>query len=234
MSSVEIHHPLMFGFEEIDSINKKRIILNELYPENIRHFCFIKSIKIWFGRPPEETKKITSLLGIQVLFLNYFTGEKKLSEYHGAQLTDSNIETKTLNVSEDDYLSKMYLGYDEYITHLKFETKNGDFIEFGTIDEKFEKNTVKDINEGRNIIINIRFYKTLKGIRMIGVDYLSYKKYFFSRLIDLFRLRYRINHSEKDKYLDPNEVNKLSYEMKCALRICQLPDTHFACIIKYL
>ena len=233
MSSDEIKSSLMLGFEEIDSINKKKIILNELYPENIRHFCFIKSIKIWFGHPPNETK-VKSLLGIQVLFLNYFTGKRQMSEYQGAELTDSNIEAKTLNVGEYDYLSKMYIGYNEYITHLKFETKNGDFIEFGTIDEKDEKASVKDINEGRNIIINIKFYKTLKGIRMLGVDYLSYQKYIFNRLIDLFRLRYRINHSDKDKYSDPNEVNKLSYEMKCALKICQLPDIHFACIIKYL
>ena len=44
MSSDEIKSSLMLGFEEIDNINKKKIILNELYPENIRHFCFIKSI----------------------------------------------------------------------------------------------------------------------------------------------------------------------------------------------
>ena len=233
MDSSEIKSPMMFGFSELDNINKKRIILNDLFPENIRHFCFIKSIKIWFGFPPDESK-VRALLGIQVLFLNYFTGERKMTEYYGAQLTDANIETKELTISEDDYLSKFYIGCNVYITHIKFETKNGNFIEFGNLDEKYEKNMVKEINEGRNIIINIRFYKSIKGIRMLGVDYLSYKKFFYNRLIDLFRLRYKINHADKDKYKDQNEVNKLSYEMKCALRICQLPNAHFAYVIRYL
>ena len=233
MTSSKIQSPMMLGFSEIDNINKKIIILNDLFPENIRHYCFVKSIKMWFGSPPDEPK-VKSLLGIQVLFLNYFTGERKITEYQGAQLTDSNVETKELNISEDDYLSKYYIGFNVYITHIKFETKNGNFIEFGNIDPQYEKATVNDVNEGRNIIINIRFYKTLKGIRMLGVDFLSYKQFFYNRLIDLFRLRYKINHADKDKYKDQNEVNKLSYEMKCALKICQLPDTHFACIIKYL
>ena len=233
MTSDKVQASMMFGFQELDNINKKKIMLNDLFPENIRHFCFVKSIKMWFGSPPDETK-VKSLLGIQVLFLNYFTGERKMTKYYGAQLTDSNIETKELNINEDDYLSKFYIGFNEYITHIKFETKNGNFIEFGTIDDRYEKASVRDINKGKNIIINIKFYDSVKGIRSLGVDFLSYKQFFYNRLIDLFRLRYKINHTDKDKYKDPNEVSKLNYEMKCALRICQLPDTHFACIIKYL
>ena len=54
----------------------------------------------------------------------------------------------------------------------------------------------------------------------------------FNEVISM--LSQRIRQNRCDKEFTENEVNKLSYEMKCALKICQLPDTHFACIIKYL
>ena len=104
--------------------NKKPIIGYDLFPENIRLYSSIKSIKIWYGNPPDE-QNIKSLLGIQVMYLNYFTGEKKMTEYQGSQITELNVETKELNIKEDDYLSKVYLGFNQFITHLKFETKNG-------------------------------------------------------------------------------------------------------------
>ena len=69
MTSDKVQASMMLGFQELDNINKKKIMLNDLFPENIRHFCFVKSIKMWFGSPPDETK-VKSLLGIQVLFLN--------------------------------------------------------------------------------------------------------------------------------------------------------------------
>ena len=226
----------LFGFSECENPNTKSLIGFEIFPEKIRNFTSIKSIKIWYGIPPDESA-IQSLLGIQIMYLNYFTGERKLTEYQGVPLIDSNIEniyTKELVIKSDDYLSKFYIGCNQFITHLKFETKKGDFIEFGTIDENFEKNSVNDVNEGKNIIINIRGNKSQKGIRALGVDFMSYKNFFYNRLIILFRLRHKINHQDKDKYNNPEEVNKLNYEMKCALKICQLPDTHFFSIIKYL
>ncbi len=233
MSSNEIDSTYLFGYQEVDNKDIKSLKGNELFPEKIRHFTAIKSIKIWFGNPPEE-QEIKSLLGIQIMYLNYFTGERKLTEYQGTSLLDDNIETKELNIKNDDYLSKFYIGCNQFITHLKFETKKGDFIELGTYDDMYEKNSVNYVNEGNNIIINIRGYISQKGIRTLGVDFMTYKKFFYNRLIDLFRLRHYINHKEKDKYNNPEEVNKLNYEMKCALRLCQLPDTHFFSIIKYL
>ena len=38
----------------------------------------------------------------------------------------------------------------------------------------------------------------------------------------------------QDKYKTEEEINKLSYEMKCALKLCQLPDAQFSSVIKYL
>ena len=157
-----------------------------------------------------------------------------MTEYQGAPLTEDNIEEKELNIIDEDYLSKIYIGFKEYITHLKFETKNGNFIEVGNYEKDFEINSVGAINEGKNIIINIKGYKSQKGIRMLGVDYMPYKKFFYNRLIDLFRLRHKLNNEFKDKYKTEEDINKLSYEMKCALKVCQLPDAQFSSIIKYL
>ena len=233
MSFNKVFYTYLFGFREIENSKEKRLIGRELFPENIINFTAIRSIKIWFGNPPEEKEK-KSLLGIQVMYLNYSTGERKITEYQGAPITDENIEIKELVIKDDDYLTKLYIGCNQFITHIKFETNKGNFIEFGTIDDNYEKDTVKDVNEGKNIIVNIRGYSSQKGIRSLGVDYMTYKSFFYNRLIDFFRLRHRIYKKDDNKYKDPEEINKLSYEMKCVLKMCQLPDTHFFCIIKYL
>ena len=233
MSLNIINSTYLFGLSESDNPSKKSLTEIDIFPENIRNFTAIRSLKIWFGFPPEETK-VKSLLGIQIMYINYITGERKLTEYQGAQLTNENIETKELVIKDDDYLSKFYIGCNQFITHLKFETKKGEYIECGTIDDNYEKASVNDVNEGKNIIINIRGYVTQKGIRALGVDFMSYKYFFYNRLIDLFRLRLKLNHEYKDKYKKPEELNKLSYEMKCALKICQLPEINFFEIIKYL
>ena len=232
MSFNEVFYTYLFGFREIENEKFKCLIeRKELFPEKILHFTAIRSIKIWFGNPPEESE-IKSLLGIQVMYINYFTGERKITEYQGAQITEENIENKELLIEDDDYLSKFYIGCNQFITHIKFETKMGKFIEFGTIDDNYEKATVNDVNEGKNIIVNIRGYSCPKGIRSLGMDYMTYKNFFYNRFIDLFRLRHRVYKQDNDKYKDPKEVDKLSYEMKCVLKICQLPDTLFPCIIK--
>ena len=229
----EVQNTYVFGISDVWSQNKVRLIGYEIFPENIRHFSTIKSIKLWFGTSAEETK-VKSLLGIQLMYLNYFTGEKKMTEYQGALLTEDDIEEKELKITDDDYLSKIYIGFKEYITHLKFETKNGESIEVGNYEKEFEINSVRAINEGKNIIVNLRGYKSQKGIRMLGVDFMPYKKFFYNRLIDLFRLRHKLNNELKDKYKTEEEINKLSYEMKCALKLCQLPDAQFSSVIKYL
>ena len=233
MSFDKIFNTYLFGYRETDNSKEKILKGIELFPEKIRHFTAIRSIKLWFGNLPEESQN-KSLLGIQIMYINYSTGERKITEYQGAQITDENIETKELIIKDDDYLSKLYIGCNQFITHIKFETKKGNFIEFGTIDDNYEKATVNDVNEGKNIIVNIRGYSSQKGIRSLGVDFMPYKNFFYIRLIDLFRLRHRVYKKENNKYKDPKEIDKLCYEMKCALKICQLPDTHFFCIIKYL
>jgi len=233
MSFDKKSYTYLFGYRETNNSKEKSLKGIELFPEKIRHFTAIRSIKLWFGNPPEESQN-KSLLGIQIMYINYSTGERKITEYQGAQIADENIETKELIIKDDDYLSKLYIGCNQFITHIKFETKKGKFIEFGTIDDNYEKATVNDVNEGKNIIVNIRGYSSQKGIRSLGVDFMPYKNFFYIRLIDLFRLRHRVYKKENNKYKDPKEIDKLSYEMKCALKICQLPDTHFFCIIKYL
>ena len=228
----KVRHSYYLGVKEIESPNQIPLKGSDLFPEKIRHFATIKSLKIWFGTPPEE-KKINSLLGIQVTYLNYITGERKTTEYQGAQLSEANIDMKELKIKDDDYLSKIHIGFNNFITHLKLTTKKEEFIEFGTIDQN-EKKTVNEINNDDNIILNIKGYKSLKGIKNIGVDFLPFTKFVFNRLIDIFRLRHKINNKDKDKYNNLEEVNSLNYEMKCLLKCCQLPDAAFASVIRFL
>ena len=119
MSTNDIDSTYIFGFQEMDNKDTKSLKGYDLFPENIRNFTAIRSIKIWFGNPPEE-QEIKALLGIQIMYLNYFTGERKLTDYQGTTLLGDNVETKELNIKDDDYLSKFYIGFNQFITHIKF------------------------------------------------------------------------------------------------------------------
>ena len=163
----EIKHTFDFGF-----IEENAKIFN-LYEEDIFPSITIKSIKLWFGYL--KNSDIKSFLGIKIKFINYATNEIKETEYQGAEIEGLEYEVKELEIEEGDYLSKMNIGFDEYITHIKFTTKKGYFIECGILDELCEKKSLDYLNEYNNIILNFKVYKSDLGIRAIGYNFMDFK-----------------------------------------------------------
>jgi hypothetical protein len=232
MLANKINYEYILGVSQAEDSEKYRLIDNKLFTEQLRPSTSIKSIKIWFGAPKSQPD-IKSLLGIDVTYINYITGEKKETNYQGAPIEGSDVETKELIVKEGDYLSKFNIGFDQYVKHIKFGTLKGDKTEFGEIKEDIEKKLVNKLNEGNNIIINIKGYSSENGIRAIGYDYISLKEFCFIRWIDLFRIR---NKLKDDNYKTEiqNKYNELNEKEKYFFRICSLPKVCFAAIIKYV
>ena len=230
----KIKYTYIFGFIEKDGPGKEKLKNSkDLFDEKLFPFTTIKSIKVWFGSLQEKIN-FESLLGMEIVYLNYITGEKKNTKYMGVPIETQNVQVKELNIKEGQYLSKMNLGFVDYITYLKFTTNKGEYIEFGTKDNN-EKN-LSVVNSENNIILNLKGYMSPSGIRCLGCDYISYQDFFFNRLVDIFRLRTRLIRDEKykQKYEDINELSKLDNEMKLFLKVCQSPKNLFWNVIKYL
>ena len=232
MLSSKIKSSYIYGLIEKDGPGKEKISGKELYPDNLASSTTVKNIKIWFG-PPSGKNDIKSLLGIQVKYINFITGEKKETNYQGAKIEGTDIEVKELDIKEGDYLSKINLGFDEYITHLKFTTMKDEKIELGTLIEANEKQSVNEVNKDKNIILNIKGYYSPSGVRAIGCDYISFKDFCFIRWIDLLRLRLKLKNEEFKKKCE-KEYNNYSNEIKIVFNACKLSNACFACVIKYV
>ena len=227
----KIKSTYVFGYIEKDGPEKKQLIGKELFSEHLRSSTTINSIKIWYGSPAGKND-LKTILGIQVQYLNFITGEKKETEYQGAPIEGMDVEVKTLNIKEGDYLSKMYIGFEEYINHLKFETKKKDSIELGFVIEDYEKKSVNEINLDNNIILNLKGYYGSTGVRAIGCEFISYKDFCLIRWLDLFRLRLKLK-DEKEKKKIEDDYNNLK-DMRAVYKTCTFPLTCFASIIKYV
>ncbi len=220
----------IYGFQEKEGPEKQKIQGKELFPEHLATSTTVKSIKLWFGTPPGKDFK--ALLAIQVKYVNYITGKREETKIQGAQIDGTDVEIDELEVNTNDHLSKMNIGFEDYIQHIKFTTKKGKSIEFGKIVDEYEKQSVKELNDGDNIILNIRGYYSPNGVRTLGCEYMAFKDFCFIRLMDIFRLKNKIKKEGAEKYI--NEMSKLDEGMKCVLKVCLLPDNQFVTVIKYL
>ena len=222
----------LFGFIEKEGPDKEAIIGKELFPDHLQASTTIRSLKIWVGSPSGKNE-IKTILGIQVKYLNFITGQKKETKYQGAPIEGMDVEVLDLEIPEGDYLSKMNIGFDEYINHLKFTTLKHEKIEFGIIDDKTEKQSVSEINLDKNIILNIRGYYSKNGVRAIGCNYISFKDFCFIRWIDLFRLRHKCK-DEKYKQDLESKYNNFNIVEKSFFKTCTFPEIIFAKILSYV
>ena len=195
-------------------------------------YVFLKKIQIWSGFIKNQMSKC--LLGMKCWYVNYLTGEKQESEYHGCKLNKENIDTQELEVKEDDYFNKINLGISYYIIHFKITTKKGDFIEFGEIDNECEKKI--ELNPTDNMISSFSGYTSKYGVRSLKINYIDRVDFMFYPLKGILRLRYVLKKNDKIKkyYEDKENYNKLDLEMKYIYHVCLLPDGVLSYIFKYL
>ena len=232
----KIEKTILFGYIEKDNSSQKNLVCSlELFGKKSLSSTTIKSIKLWFGSPPFK-KDIKSLLGIQVKYINYITGEKKETDYQGASIDGvDDVEVKEIELKGGEYLSQFNILFKEYITYIKIGSKKN-FKELGVFENEKQLSQLEEINSGNNVILNIKGLKSKNGIRCLGIDYIPYEYFFLIRSQDLFRLRLKLKNDKKfkQKFSNKNEYNKLSDEMKLILNVCLLARTPFATLIKYL
>jgi len=236
MYSNKIKYSYMYGFRPLEGPELKDLSNFNLIEEKYKIYTTINYIKLWYGNPPGN-QSVKSLLGLNVIYVNHYNGERKEIKYQGAPLEGLNFETKELTVNNDDFISKMNLGFDGngYITHLKFTTIKGEIIEFGE-EGPNDLKSVEEMNLEKNIILEIRGYISPQGIRCLGVSYINYKYFVFSRLINIFRMKFLLNTvpEHKKKFNEPEVINKLDENKKCFLNVCKMPSATFVKVIKYL
>ena len=232
MLEKKVNNTFLYGIIDKDGPDKESIVGKELYPDHLHSSTIVRYLKIWVGSPSGKNE-IKTILGIQIKYVNYITGLKKETKYQGAPIEGVDFEVLDLEIKEGDFLSKINIGFQDYINHLKFTTLKKDTIEFGIVNEQTEKQSVNEINSGKNIILNINGYYSKNGIRAIGCDYISFKDFCFIRWIDLLRLRHKCKDEKYKKDLEEN-INNYNIVEKCFYKACIFPEIIFSTILSYV
>ena len=216
----------------IPNIKKKYNDFNLFKNDYTLPSVILKKVKVWFGKPKDIDQNC--LLGIKCWYINYITCEKKESEYHGSELKSDNIESKELEIKDNDYFNKINFGFDSFITHFKISTKKGKYIEFGEIIDDSEK--ILRINMEDNMIVFFSGYFSSLGIRAIRIKYINRKDFIYYRIVEILRLKHIMKNNENIKNYYQNEINynKLDITMKYIFHTSLLPDTILSTILKYL
>ena len=178
----------VYGFIPKD---KTRFCDKDLFGDDLWKYVILKKIKLWYGTPKkgDDNLKDKIILGIQCIYQDIVTGAKTTTEQHCGDLSNDDIETKELELKENDFFTKFYIDFDFAITHLKFVTKNGECLELGK--EKDDTKRTVEFNtdkEPHMIHSFVGVYNTY-GLRALGCkhlykkDFLLLIKFFWSNLL---------------------------------------------------
>lgn len=119
---------------------------SELFGTEMWKYQILKKVKLWYGtaKSGDDYVKNKIVLGIQSVYVDTMTGNKTTTEQHCGDLSKEDVETKELELKDNDYIKNVYLDFEGGVTHLKFVSKNGESIEVG-VENDDTKKTI-DIN----------------------------------------------------------------------------------------
>ena len=206
----------------------------ELFTGKSYLFTRLNKIKIWYGSSPNARDK-KAILGIEA---NYRLANKNNENVnrHTCEIKASNIIVKELKLKKTDYFCKINLCFDDVLTYIKLQSRNGKSIELGDYDAKYAKNISFNSDKDSHIIQTLHGYYDNEGIRALGMRHISKSKYCLVNNIDILYLRHKIKNDEKLKQYWENEknINKLNMGMKAVAKLAMLPDNPFSYVFKYL
>ena len=187
---------------------------------------------MWIG---DENVKDKVVLGIQAVYQDIVSGNKTTTEQHCGDLGKDDIESKELELKENDFFAKFNIDFDTAITHLKFTTRNGEILEVGNEKEETKRTVLLNEEKEPQMVQSFTGYFNTYGLRALGCKYISKKDYILINLMGVLRLRhvFKINEKEKKKWTEDEELNKLPMEMKAIAKLCALPDASFAEVMKF-
>ena len=223
----------VYGFVPIE---KTRFCDKDIFGDDLWKYVILRKIKLWYGTPKSgnENVKDKCVLGIQCVYQDIVTGKKKTTEQHCGELSGDDVVVKELELKENDFFTKFNVDFDTAITHLKFTTKQEEFLEVGK--EKEETKKTVEFNEIKDTMVQsfIGCFNQY-GLRALGCKYISRKDFILINLMGILRLRhlFKINKAEKEKWENSAELAKLTKEMKAVAKICSLPDAQFFSVMKF-
>ena len=224
----------VYGFIPRD---KTRFCDADLFGDDLWKYATLRKIKVWYGSPKsgDENVKDKVVLGIQAVYQDIVSGSKTTTEQHCGDLGKDDIESKELELTENDFFAKFNIDFDTAITHLKFTTRNGEILEVGNEKEETKRTVLLNEEKEPQMVQSFTGYFNTYGLRALGCKYISKKDYILINLMGVLRLRhvFKINEKEKKKWTEDEELNKLPMEMKAIAKLCALPDAPFAEVMKF-
>ena len=99
-------------------------------------------------------------------------------------------------------------------------------IEFGEENEEYERHVGLNLEEEPQIIYSFFGCYNKHGLYTLGCRYISRRDFRKLRMIGILRLRhfFEINESEKKRWSNEEELNRLPLEMKAIAKLCLLDD----------
>ena len=206
----------------------------ELFTGKSYLFTRLNKIKIWYGSSSKAKDK-KAILGIEANYRLAKENKENLNR-HTCEIKASNIIVKELKLTKTDYFCKINLCFDDVLTYIKLQSRNGKSIELGDYDAKYAKNISFNSDKDSHIIQTFHGYYDNEGIRALGMRHISKSKYCLVNNIDILYLRHKIKNDEKLKQYWENEknINKLNMGMKAVAKLAMLPDNPFSYVFKYL
>lgn len=225
----------IYGYVPSDKIH---FADNDIFGPEMWKYQVLNKVKFWYGTPKagEANLKDKIVLGIQCVYMDTISGKKTTTEQHIGDISKDDVETKELELKENDFFNKFYVDIDMAITHIKLETKNGENIEIG--EEKEDLKRTVEFNTFKEMYLVQSFFGfyNIYGLRALGCKFISKKNFMLISLMGILRLRhlFKINEEEKEKWQNPEELKKLNYKMQAVAKLCALPDKTFSGVIKYI
>ena len=103
----------------------------ELFDKAHINYIKLRKVKIWHER--------NIILGIQCEYLNSISGKTKITDMYCGKISGENINTKVLDLTNNDYITKFIICYNKIITYIKFQTKFNQTFEIGKFNKDLSK-----------------------------------------------------------------------------------------------
>ena len=198
----------------------------ELFDKAHRNYIKLRKVKIWHER--------NIIIGIQLEYLNSISGETKITDMYCGKISGENINTKVLDLTNNDYITKFIICYNKIITYIKFQTKFNQNFEIGKFNKDLSKTLKFNLENNTHMIISFYGYYNDDGLRALGCNYIRRANFIMFFFVDYFRYRrtLKIKDEEMEKWTE-EKIKNLTFYEQAFIRICLLPNSLFYNIISY-
>ena len=198
-------------------------------------YVILKKIKLWYGTPKNNDQGRKIVLGIQCVYKDLISRKETTTEEYCGYLGNDDVEAKEYYLKDNEYFCKFNIDFDDRITHLKFTTNTGNFIEVGEEREETKKYVDFNYDDKSYMIHSFAGNYNDYGLFNLGCKYILREDFFLINRFGILVLRQHFNNNkeERKKWENPEVFNQLSYEMKAICKLCTLTDDIFILIMKF-